>query len=112
VLHSHGSKYTSAGRLPIPTSRGPSAANSRDLPGRQNRYARATYSLVWSATIASNIRLSLGQQPIMFVLLFAFVFGAAIATGGGASYREFLLPGMRVLGRCCQSAPGDRHWDE
>ena len=32
-------------------------------------------------------------QPIMFVLLFAFVFGASIATGGGASYREFLLPG-------------------
>jgi ABC transporter DrrB family efflux protein len=33
-------------------------------------------------------------QPIMFVLLFAFVFGASIATGGGASYREFLLPGI------------------
>lgn len=33
-------------------------------------------------------------QPIMFVLLFAFVFGASIATTGGASYREFLLPGI------------------
>ncbi|WP_029114438.1 ABC transporter permease [Mycobacterium sp. URHB0044] len=33
-------------------------------------------------------------QPIMFVLLFAFVFGASIATGGNASYREFLLPGI------------------
>src|SRR4029078_7539350 len=33
--------------------------------------------------------------PIMFVLLFAFVFGASIATGGGASYREFLLPGIQ-----------------
>src|SRR3978361_2019264 len=33
-------------------------------------------------------------QPIMFVLLFAFVFGASIATSGGASYREFLLPGI------------------
>src|SRR4051794_7706666 len=35
-------------------------------------------------------------QPIMFVLLFAFVFGASIATGGSASYREFLLPGIQA----------------
>jgi ABC transporter DrrB family efflux protein len=35
-------------------------------------------------------------QPIMFVLLFAFVFGASIATRGGASYREFLLPGIQA----------------
>ena len=35
-------------------------------------------------------------QPIMFVLLFAFVFGASITTGGGASYREFLLPGIQA----------------
>ncbi len=32
-------------------------------------------------------------QPIMFVLLFAFVFGAAI-DAPGASYKEFLLPGI------------------
>ena len=35
-------------------------------------------------------------QPIMFVLLFAFVFGASIATTGSASYREFLLPGIQA----------------
>ena len=35
-------------------------------------------------------------QPIMFVLLFAFVFGASIANTGGASYREFLLPGIQA----------------
>jgi ABC transporter DrrB family efflux protein len=35
-------------------------------------------------------------QPIMFVLLFAFVFGASISTTGGASYREFLLPGIQA----------------
>ena len=35
-------------------------------------------------------------QPIMFVLLFAFVFGASTATGGGASYREFMLPGIQA----------------
>lgn len=32
-------------------------------------------------------------QPIMFVLLFAFVFGASINTGG-PSYREYLLAGI------------------
>ena len=35
-------------------------------------------------------------QPIMFVLLFAFVFGASIASAGGGDYREFLLPGIMV----------------
>jgi ABC-2 type transport system permease protein len=34
-------------------------------------------------------------SPIMFVLLFAFVFGGAIDTeGGGALYREFLIAGI------------------
>lgn len=32
-------------------------------------------------------------QPVMFTLLFAFVFGGSITTPG-ASYREFLLPGI------------------
>src|SRR3954470_20639895 len=33
-------------------------------------------------------------QPIMFVLLFAFVFGGAIRVPGGGSYREFLMGGI------------------
>ena len=33
-------------------------------------------------------------QPIMFVLLFAFVFGGAIGVPGGGSYREFLMGGI------------------
>jgi ABC-2 type transport system permease protein len=33
-------------------------------------------------------------QPIMFVLLFAYVFGGAIAVPGGGSYREFLMGGI------------------
>jgi ABC-2 type transport system permease protein len=33
-------------------------------------------------------------QPVIFVLLFAFVFGSAIAVPGGGSYREFLVSGM------------------
>lgn len=33
-------------------------------------------------------------QPIMFVLLFAYVFGASITNTGDVSYKEFLLPGI------------------
>ena len=33
-------------------------------------------------------------QPIIFVLLFAFVFGGAIAVPGGGSYKEFLMGGI------------------
>ncbi|MEZ5181084.1 MAG: ABC transporter permease [Acidimicrobiales bacterium] len=33
-------------------------------------------------------------QPIMFVLLFAFVFGGAIEVPGGGSYKEFLMGGI------------------
>ena len=35
-------------------------------------------------------------QSIMFVLLFAFVFGGAIPLPGGGSYVEYLLPGIMV----------------
>ena len=33
-------------------------------------------------------------QSIMFVVLFAFVFGGAIPLPGGGNYREFLMPGI------------------
>jgi ABC transporter DrrB family efflux protein len=33
-------------------------------------------------------------QPIMFVILFAYVFGGAIKVPGGGSYREFLMGGI------------------
>ncbi len=35
-------------------------------------------------------------QSVVFVLLFAFVFGGAIPLPGGASYREFLMPGIFI----------------
>ncbi len=34
------------------------------------------------------------MSPIMFVLLFAYVFGGAIDPGGGINYREFLIAGI------------------
>ncbi|MGV1008415.1 MAG: ABC transporter permease [Dermatophilaceae bacterium] len=33
-------------------------------------------------------------QPVMFVLLFAYVFGGSIQIASGAAYREWLLPGI------------------
>jgi ABC transporter DrrB family efflux protein len=35
-------------------------------------------------------------QPVMFVLLFAYVFGGAIRLPGGGHYREFLIAGVLV----------------
>jgi ABC-2 type transport system permease protein len=35
-------------------------------------------------------------SPIMFVLLFAYVFGGAINVPGGVDYKEFLVPGIFV----------------
>jgi ABC-2 type transport system permease protein len=36
-------------------------------------------------------------QPVLFLLLFAYLFGAAVTLPGGGSYREFLVPGMLVM---------------
>jgi ABC-2 type transport system permease protein len=44
-------------------------------------------------------------QPLMFVLLFAYVFGGAIGLPGGGSYREYLIGGMFGMG-IAGSAPG------
>src|SRR5262245_25426627 len=35
--------------------------------------------------------------PIMFVLLFGYVFGSAMVVPGGGDYREFLMPGLFVM---------------
>jgi ABC-2 type transport system permease protein len=42
-----------------------------------------------------SITLSLAG-PILMVLVFGFIFGSAISSPGGGSYREFLLPGLLV----------------
>ena len=35
-------------------------------------------------------------QPLMFVLLFAYVFGGVIAIPGGGNYKEYLIGGILV----------------
>ena len=47
-----------------------------------------------------DMLLAFTVQPIMFVLLFAYVFGGAIATPGYDNYIDFLIPGMIVQQIC------------
>ena len=63
--------------------------------------AYVNHSLVFARRNVEHIRqipeklLDVTLQPIMFVLLFAFVFGGAIHVTGG-SYREYLIGGILV----------------
>ena len=45
---------------------------------------------------APDLLLAFTVQPIMFVLLFVYVFGGAIETPGYSSYVDFLIPGIIV----------------
>lgn len=59
--------------------------------------ARASMVVVWRNLIhikrMPEMLMDVTVQPIMFVLLFAYVFGGSIAVPG-SNYREFLLPGI------------------
>ncbi|SDF99791.1 ABC-2 type transport system permease protein [Blastococcus aurantiacus] len=60
---------------------------------------RAASTIVWRNLIhirrMPEMLLDVTVQSVMFVLLFAYVFGGAIAVDG-SNYREFLLPGIMV----------------
>ncbi len=49
------------------------------------RYVRLPQLLIFSTV-----------QPVMFLLLFTYVFGGAIRAGAGGSYIDYLLPGILV----------------
>lgn len=59
----------------------------------------AASTIVWRNLIhirrMPEMLLDVTVQSVMFVLLFAYVFGGAIAVAG-SNYREFLLPGIMV----------------
>ena len=59
--------------------------------------ASASMTVVWRNLIhirrMPEMLLDVTVQSVMFVLLFAFVFGGSIAVAG-SNYREFLLPGI------------------
>ena len=60
---------------------------------------RASSTIVWRNLLhirrMPEMLLDVTVQSVMFVLLFAYVFGGAIAVAG-STYREFLLPGIMV----------------
>jgi ABC-type polysaccharide/polyol phosphate export permease len=60
---------------------------------------RASSTIVWRNLVhirrMPEMLLDVTVQSVMFVLLFAYVFGGAIAVAG-SNYREFLLPGIMV----------------
>ncbi len=59
-------------------------------------------TLVYAGRNIAHIRqipeklLDVTVQPLMFVLLFAYVFGGAISVGHGASYREYIIGGILI----------------
>ena len=61
---------------------------------------RASGTIVWRNLIhirrMPEMLLDVTVQSVMFVLLFAYVFGGSIQPPGGVSYKEFLLPGIVV----------------
>ncbi|SDQ69325.1 ABC transporter permease [Quadrisphaera sp. DSM 44207] len=65
---------------------GTSLADGLVLAGRNVTKIRRVPELLVGSTVA----------PIMFILLFAYVFGSAIAAPEGVGYREFLVPGIFV----------------
>ena len=72
----------------------------RPVPTRRTNLAQQSWIMVKRNMIHTKrmpeMLSDVTAQPIMFVLLFAFVFGASITNTGGASYREFLLPGIQA----------------
>ncbi len=60
---------------------------------------QASSTIVWRNLLhirrMPEMLLDVTVQSVMFVLLFAYVFGGAIAVSG-SNYREFLLPGIMV----------------
>ena len=60
---------------------------------------RASATIVWRNLVhirrMPEMLLDVTVQSVMFVLLFAYVFGGAIAVAG-TDYKEFLLPGIMV----------------
>jgi ABC transporter DrrB family efflux protein len=61
---------------------------------------RASGTVVWRNLIhikrMPEMLMDVTVQSVMFVLLFAYVFGGSINPPGDTSYKEFLLPGIMV----------------
>ncbi len=76
---------------------------STPRPGIKRLRWTLTDALLIARRNLSHIRrtpeklLDVTVQPIIFVLLFGYVFGSAVSLPGGASYIDYLMPGIFVL---------------
>ena len=69
------------------------------VPIRRRSVLQASMTVVWRNLLhikrMPEMLMDVTIQPVMFVLLFAYVFGGSIQVPG-SNYREFLLPGIMV----------------
>jgi ABC-2 type transport system permease protein len=84
----------------------------QDVTYGRSRFAHFTTD-VWVLTKRSLARIrrepetlaDVTFQPVIFILMFAYVFGGAIGLPGGGNYHEYLIGGMLGMG-LAQTAPG------
>ncbi len=65
------------------------------LAGLRNSFTLTWRSVLKIRTNAEDL-LGLSLQPVMFLLLFTYVFGGAIAHGNVSAYLQYVLPGILV----------------
>jgi ABC-2 type transport system permease protein len=94
-----------------------SAITAELVPERDVTYGRSPLahfaSDVWVLTKRSIARIRREPEtladvtfmPVIFILMFAYVFGGAIVLPGGGNYHEYLIGGMLGMG-LAQTAPG------
>ncbi|MCK1795344.1 ABC transporter permease [Streptomyces sp. XM4193] len=94
AARSGGSKGTASGRAVV--------LPPLDGPERRLYWAFADCTTIVRRDLThlvkqpANIAWQLGS-PIIFVLLFVFVFGSAMDVGGGLDYKTFAMPGMFAM---------------
>lgn len=80
----------------------PASASPRPVRGSRLRFAVADGWTMTRRYLAHVVRapeevVIYFTLPIMFVLVFGYVFGSGMGVPGGGNYREFLLPGVFVM---------------
>jgi ABC-2 type transport system permease protein len=92
-------------------------ATAELTPGQDLTFGRNPFALflsdVWVLTKRSIARIrrepetlsDVTIQPVLFVLMFAYVFGGSIGLPGGGNYHAYLIGGMLGMG-LAQTAPG------
>src|SRR5689334_12415151 len=90
------------------TATSPTAAGTTSLVGRSGTTVDAPGGVLWALRDSWNeatrhlravprspeLLLFATLQPIMFVLLFNYVFGGSVKIPGGGGYTQFLIPGV------------------